>query len=142
MATSDPATRRDLSQRLVEWLRAMVYDQSLVNEELIESRFKQATDPTTLATIRAIYSKQAIGAMTDFRRENPTPTLSHLSSIEAPALITWGRDDRVNPIDTGLIPMRIIPNGEFHVFPNCGHWVMIECKEAFESLVLSFLKRP
>ena len=128
-------------ERLVEWLRSMVYDQSLVTEELIESRFKQATDPSTLATIRAMYTKEAIGAITEFRREHPAETLAHLSAIEAPTLVTWGRDDRVNPIDTGLVPIRVIPNGEFHVFPNCGHWVMIECKEAFESLVLSFLRR-
>jgi hypothetical protein len=27
------------------------------------------------------------------------------------------------------------------VFPNCGHWAMIEAKDAFESLVLAFLSR-
>ncbi|MGI9288959.1 MAG: hypothetical protein ACR2P1_26530 [Pseudomonadales bacterium] len=53
----------------------------------------------------------------------------------------WGRDDRASPLETGLIPMRIIPNCEFHVFPNCGHWAMIECKQQFESLVSSFLTR-
>jgi len=27
------------------------------------------------------------------------------------------------------------------VFPNCGHWVMIEQKQAFEATALSFLQR-
>jgi len=27
------------------------------------------------------------------------------------------------------------------VFPNCGHWTMIEAKAAFESAVLAFLLR-
>lgn len=41
-----------------------------------------------------------------------------------------------------LIPMRTIANAELHVFPpNCGHWVMIEAKQAFESTVMSFLQR-
>jgi pimeloyl-ACP methyl ester carboxylesterase len=40
-----------------------------------------------------------------------------------------------------LLPMRTIPNAELHVFPNCGHWAMIEAKDAFESTVLSFLLR-
>jgi 2-hydroxy-6-oxonona-2,4-dienedioate hydrolase len=31
---------------------------------------------------------------------------------------------------------------ELHVFPDCGHWVMIEQREAWESVVLSFLTRP
>lgn len=56
-------------------------------------------------------------------------------------LITWGRDDRVSPLDMALIPMRTAPNAELHVFPNCGHWTMIEAKEAFESTVLAFLLR-
>jgi pimeloyl-ACP methyl ester carboxylesterase len=40
-----------------------------------------------------------------------------------------------------LIPMRTIPNAELHVFPNCGHWAMIEAKAAFEAVVLAFLLR-
>ena len=30
---------------------------------------------------------------------------------------------------------------EVHIFPNCGHWAMIERKDEFESVVLSFLLR-
>jgi 2-hydroxy-6-oxonona-2,4-dienedioate hydrolase len=128
-------------ERLVDWLHSMVYDPALVTDELIEGRFKQATDPKTLATTQAIYAKQALGAIAEARRTNPTASLAHLATLEAPTLLAWGRDDRVTPLDMGLMPMRIVPNCELHVFPNCGHWVMIECKEAFESLVLSFLKR-
>jgi pimeloyl-ACP methyl ester carboxylesterase len=40
-----------------------------------------------------------------------------------------------------LVPMRTIPNAELHVFPNCGHWAMIEAKPAFEATVLAFLRR-
>jgi pimeloyl-ACP methyl ester carboxylesterase len=61
--------------------------------------------------------------------------------VAAPTLLTWGRDDRVSPLDMALIPMRTIPNAELHVFPNCGHWAMIEAKDAFESTVLGFLTR-
>ena len=42
--TEDP-TR----QRLVDWLKSMVYDQSLVTEELVEERWQLATDAETLA---------------------------------------------------------------------------------------------
>jgi pimeloyl-ACP methyl ester carboxylesterase len=59
----------------------------------------------------------------------------------APTLMTWARDDRVSPLDMARIPMRTIPNAELHIFPNSGHWAMIEAKEAFESTVLAFLSR-
>ncbi|CAA0092373.1 4,5:9,10-diseco-3-hydroxy-5,9,17-trioxoandrosta-1 (10),2-diene-4-oate hydrolase [BD1-7 clade bacterium] len=133
--TEDP-TR----ERVEVWLRSMVYDQSLVTDALIDSRFKQATEPKTLATTRELYSRESIQRITAFRQgEHATKTIEHLPSIIAPTLITWGRDDRVSPMDIALIPMRLIPNCELHVFSNCGHWAMIECKEQFESLVHGFL---
>ena len=64
-----------------------------------------------------------------------------LHKIKARTLITWGRDDRVSPVDMALMPMRTIPDVEVHVFPNCGHWVMIEQKAAWEATVLAFLTR-
>lgn len=129
-------------ERMTSWLRSMVFDQSLVTEELIESRYRQAMEPATLATTRELYSRAAIGAIAEMTR-GPTAHLriAHLSSIQAPTLITWGRDDRVTPLDTALVPMRLIPNAELHVFPNCGHWNMIERKTEFESVVKAFLLR-
>ncbi len=58
-----------------------------------------------------------------------------------PTLVTWGRDDRVSPVDMSLIAMRTLPHGEVHIFPNCGHWVMIEQKQAWEATVSAFLAR-
>lgn len=122
------------------WLQSMVYDQSIVTDELIESRFIQATEAKTLATTKELYSQKSIQAIVEFRQgEHATKTIEHLSSIKAPSLITWGRDDRVSPMDICLIPMRLIPNAEVHIFPKCGHWAMIECKEQFETLVMGFL---
>jgi pimeloyl-ACP methyl ester carboxylesterase len=119
-----------------------VFDKSLVTEEMIETRFAQALEPTTLATSRKLYSRASIDATAAFfRGDMATVRIAHLSSIKAPTLITWGRDDRVSPVDIALLPMRLIPNAELHVFPNCGHWAMIERKAEFESLVLAFLQR-
>lgn len=135
------AFAEDPSRERVEvWLRSMVYDQSIVTDELIDSRFAQATEPKTLATTRELYSRESIQRIADFR-QGPlaTKSIEHLASITAPTLITWGRDDRVSPMDIALIPMRLIPNCELHVFPKCGHWAMIECKDQFESLVHAFL---
>jgi len=135
-------TEEPRRQRLVDWLNSMVYDQSLVTDELIEERWQLATDPETLASARRMYGKVAFAQMMAAMRNADVPlpwALMH--KVQAPTLLTWGRDDRVSPLDMALIPMRTIPNAELHVFPNCGHWAMIEAKEAFESTVLSFLTR-
>lgn len=128
-------------ERLEAWLRSMVHDQSLITPELVDARWEQAMEPNTLAATRQIYSRQGIGQITAMREQYPTRAIEHLASIQAPTLLTWGRDDRVTPLDAALLPMRLIPLCELHTFPRCGHWAMIECKQAFETLVMSFLCR-
>ncbi len=135
--TEDP-TR----QRLVDWLKCMVYDQAVVTDELIEERWSLATDPEALQAARRMYGKAAFAKMTAAmaKSDRPLPWAT-MHKVPAPTLLTWGRDDRVSPLDMAIIPMRTIPNAELHVFPNCGHWAMIEAKQAFESTVLGFLQR-
>ncbi len=77
--------------------------------------------------------------MRKFAAAAATDQVAMLAKIEAPTLITFGRDDRVTPLDSVLVPMRIVRHCEVHIFPNCGHWAMIERKDEFESVVLSFL---
>ncbi|QDQ91338.1 alpha/beta fold hydrolase [Rhodococcus sp. WB9] len=138
MEFTDDPTR----ERLVAWLHSMVFDPAMVTEELIEERWTQATDPETLASARKMYSKAAFEAGAKAALESDaTPYWAQLHKVKAPTLLTWGRDDRVSPLDMAIIPMRSIPRAELHVFPNCGHWAMIEQKTAFESAVLAFLLR-
>ena len=135
--TEDP-TR----QSLAAWLNSMVYDQSLVTDELIEERWQLATDAETLASARRMYGKGAFAAMMSAMKASQAPMpWAPMHRVTAPTLLTWGRDDRVSPLDMALIPMRSIPNAELHVFPNCGHWAMIEAKDSFQSTVLAFLTR-
>lgn len=127
---------------LIRWLHSMVYDPAVITDEIIEERWKTATDPEALASARRLYSKDAYDAMIAAMQASKRPQpWAMLHRVAAPTLITWGRDDRVSPVDMALVPMRTMPNAEFHVFGNCGHWTMIEAKDAFESVVLDFLRR-
>lgn len=129
-------------ESLVRWLESMVYDPAVVTEELIEERWALATDAETLASARRMYGKKAYGAMMQMMAASKAPMpWAMLHRVQCPTLVTWGRDDRVSPLDMALIPMRTIPNAEVHVFPNCGHWAMIEAKDAFTRVVLEFLTR-
>jgi len=135
-------TEEPSRERLVRWLHSMVYDPATVTDELIDERWKHATDPQTLAGARRMYSREAFTQMMKALESSKGPQpWAAMHRVKAPTLITWGLDDRVSPLDMALIPMRTIPNAELHVFPNCGHWTMIEAKEAFESAVLAFLLR-
>ena len=127
-------------ERLIAWMESMVYDTRILTEEFVEMRWQAATDPAALAEIRKMFNARVLSAMRQ-SRAIAAEQVGVLSKIEAPTLITWGRDDRVTPLDSVLIPMRLIKRCEVHVFPDCGHWAMIERKDEFESVVLSFLLR-
>ncbi|MBS0377974.1 MAG: alpha/beta fold hydrolase [Proteobacteria bacterium] len=127
---------------IAAWLRSMVFDPGLVTDGLIDERFAAAMEPVTMATSRRIYTREALGGIAAMRRgPNATEDFAYLPKILAPTLLAVGRDDRVNPLDCALLPMRLIPRCELHVFPNCGHWAMIERREEFQSVALEFLSR-
>jgi 4,5:9,10-diseco-3-hydroxy-5,9,17-trioxoandrosta-1(10),2-diene-4-oate hydrolase len=66
---------------------------------------------------------------------------ARLKAIKARTLITWGRDDRMLPVEGALMGFRQLPNAELHIFSKCGHWAQVERKDEFERLVIEFLTR-
>lgn len=128
-------------ERLVRWLRSMVYDPATVTDELIEDRWQRAGNSDSLGSLRRMYGSAAMAAARATGEADTAPYWAELHRIQAPTLLTWGRDDRVSTPDMAWLPLRTIPDAQLHVFPECGHWVMSEQKEAFESVVLSFLLR-
>lgn len=127
-------------ERLHQWMRSMVFDPAVLTDDFVETRWAAASDPEALAAIRTMYSREMLEVLRPLMLGNPE-TLGMLGRIAAPTLLTWGRDDRVTPLDGAIAPLRLIPRCELHVFPDCGHWAMIERKAEFESVVLSFLLR-
>ncbi len=129
-------------EKLVRWLNCMVYDPAVVTEERIEERWETAKDPASHKTLSAMYGSEA--AATQQRAldtSDAPPYWSMMRKVQCPTLFTWGLDDRQCPPDMPLVPLRLVQNAELHVFPNCGHWVMVEAKEAFERIALEFLLR-
>ncbi|MBP2368899.1 alpha/beta fold hydrolase [Pseudonocardia parietis] len=126
--------------RLMAWMESMVHDTAILTEEFVELRWQAASDPAALADVRKLFNAGSLAAMRD-RNAGAADAVGLLTKIQAPTLITFGRDDRVTPLDSALLPMRLIPKCELHVFHDCGHWAMIERKDEFESTVLSYLLR-
>jgi 2-hydroxy-6-oxonona-2,4-dienedioate hydrolase len=128
--------------RLVEWMESMVFDRAILTDELIDRRLAQATRPEIAAEARKMYSRAGLPLIRQSRNGiGASTSIEHFAHIAAPTLLLWGRDDRVSPLDMALVPMRLIPKCELHVFYDCGHWVMIERRAEFDSAVLAFLAR-
>jgi pimeloyl-ACP methyl ester carboxylesterase len=67
-------------------------------------------------------------------------TLPHLlGGVRIPALIVWGRQDRIVPLECGERYTRLLPNARLEILENCGHLADLERPEALARLVTEFL---
>ncbi|WP_194829826.1 alpha/beta fold hydrolase [Nocardia sp. XZ_19_231] len=124
-------------ERLVEWLKVMVYDQSLLTEELIEERLHNTLADGALDRARAVFGSLVNPAL----QQSYTPLWTRAGSFITPTLMLWGRDDRMLPYDQAHVANRMVPEIELHTFARCGHWVQVERKVEFERIATEFLTR-
>lgn len=54
-------------------------------------------------------------------------------------LVTWGREDRILPLESAFHGVRRTPQADLHILSDCGHWAQVERKKDFEALVISRL---
>ncbi|WP_040773364.1 4,5:9,10-diseco-3-hydroxy-5,9,17-trioxoandrosta-1(10),2-diene-4-oate hydrolase [Nocardia pneumoniae] len=118
---------------LEAFLRIMVFDQSLITDELIDERFASASTPEALAATRAMGKSFASA---DFEKGM---LWRDAYKLRQPVLLIWGREDRVNPLDGALLATKLIPRAQLHVFGGCGHWAQLEKFHEFNRLAIDFL---
>jgi pimeloyl-ACP methyl ester carboxylesterase len=119
-------------EQLEAFIRIMVFDQDLITDELIEERYRAAIDPDQLDGARRVQQ-----SMDNLPEDDQL--WRYLHKIRHPILMTWGRDDRVLPLDAAIFPMRRFPDARLHVFPRCGHWAQVEHRAEFDQLTIGFL---
>jgi 4,5:9,10-diseco-3-hydroxy-5,9,17-trioxoandrosta-1(10),2-diene-4-oate hydrolase len=121
-------------EKLRAFISTMVKDQSLVTDELVEERFASATAPG---------AQEAMASMGASFMDPETYEEGFLwreaYKLRHPTLLTWGREDRVNPLDGALAALKLIPKASLHVFPNCGHWAQIEAADEFFMVASGYL---
>lgn len=119
-------------EKLVAFLRTMVFDQSLITDELIDERYAVASSPETLAAM-AVMGRMIMSAPEEGM------LWSEAHRLRQRVLLVWGREDRVIPMDGALVALKQIRRAQLHVFGGCGHWAQLERFDEFNRLVLDFL---
>lgn len=119
MAAAKPS-REDMAQ----FVRLMVYDETLATNELIDERYE--------SSLRA-------------HPELPIPPnfgdlTPDLARVAAPTLLVWGREDQTVPLTWATKILQGIPDAELRVLPNCRHWVQYERAPEFNHIVREFLR--
>ncbi len=120
--------------KLAEFLRTLVFDQSMITDELVDERFAYAADPETLRAMAAMGA-----SFTDPAAFEESMLWREAYRLRQRVLLVWGREDRVNPLDGAFAALKLIPRAELHVFGRCGHWAMLEKFEEFNRLTAEFL---
>jgi 4,5:9,10-diseco-3-hydroxy-5,9,17-trioxoandrosta-1(10),2-diene-4-oate hydrolase len=123
-------------EALRAFISTMVVDQSLVTDELVDERLADATKP---GAREAMASMGASFWNPDTSEDGMIWREAH--RIRQHTLLTWGREDRVNPLDGALAALKLIPKASLHVFPNCGHWAQVEAADEFREVATAFLAR-
>jgi 4,5:9,10-diseco-3-hydroxy-5,9,17-trioxoandrosta-1(10),2-diene-4-oate hydrolase len=118
------------------FISTMVVNQDLVTDELVAERLADATAPG------AQEAMQSMG-MSFWNPDSYEDGLiwRDAHKLTRPTLLTWGREDRVNPLDGAFVALKMIPRASLHVFPNCGHWAQIEAAEEFRQICTAYLAR-
>ena len=116
------------------FISTMVVNQDLVTDELVEERFADATAPGAQEAMREL-------GMSFWNPETAEDGMlwREAHRLRRHTLLTWGREDRVNPIDGAFAALKLIPKAQLHVFANCGHWAQIEAAEEFAEVTSVFL---
>jgi pimeloyl-ACP methyl ester carboxylesterase len=68
-----------------------------------------------------------------------SPTLPHLlGGVAAPALIVWGRDDRIVPLECGERYAKALPRARLEIVEGAGHFVDLEKPDELAKLIVDF----
>ena len=116
------------NERPDERLALAFHDPSLLSEELAEQVERAMERPgTRAAALAAARGQRFEDVQTRYR------------GIEKPVLLIWGRDDVVTPLEYGERLLRDLPDARLEVYPQCGHFPMIEAGTASGRDLIHFL---
>lgn len=120
-------------------LQQNVYDVNAIPEEWIDLRYPIFALPGRKEPLiqMARSNLNLFGVKESVYR----PIVESLPTIVAPALIIWGKQDRILPVDHAHIAAKRMPNAlQPRLFDRCGHYPHLEYPMQFNQAVLEFLK--
>jgi 4,5:9,10-diseco-3-hydroxy-5,9,17-trioxoandrosta-1(10),2-diene-4-oate hydrolase len=119
-------------ERMRQFVNYLVYEPASVSDEIIKERLARAADADT-AEFMPLRAGPNMPPIEELWRER-------LDRVSNETLIIWGREDRMNPMDQGMMLMRQIPKARLLVMPQCGHWSQWEKADEFNRAVAAFLE--
>lgn len=110
-------------------MRLAFYDEKHITKELVEHVTSGLNRPGTVAAALAAVRGQRFEALEHAYR-----------TVQQPTLILWGREDQVSALEHGRRLARELPNAKLVIYPECGHFPMIEARDASNRDLAAFLE--
>lgn len=120
--------------KMKQIIDVMAYNPSIVPDSVLHERYEAATSPEAVEYVTRLFD-----AFGERGTALPEELWRDVHRIAHPTLLTWGRDDRVLPLDSAFFLLKYMPDARLHVFPRCGHWAQLEHRDEFNRLVITFL---
>jgi len=105
------------------------FDPSRLPERLMEDVERSLDRPGTRAA-----------ALAAVRGQRYAEVEARYRDVKQPALLLWGREDRVATLRVGERLVRDLPDAQLVVYPRCGHFPMMEAQAASTHDLLRFLR--
>src|SRR5262249_2273441 len=121
-------------EKLAAFLRTLVFNAQLITDGLIEERYAVASTPAAMAAMASLGM-----SFYDPATAEDGMLWREVHRLRNEVLLIWGREDRVNPLDGALVPLKQIRKAQLHVFSGCGHWAQLEKFQQFNRLGIDFL---
>ncbi len=129
---SEAPTRENVRERL-EWL---MWDKSIVSDELVETRYTTFMLPDSRAAMGQLVAQQA---GPDNRRYLLTE--EQLAQVRIPTKIIWSDHNPTTPWTVAKRVSEIMPNASFELVEGAGHWPQYEQAAVVNRILIDFLKR-
>jgi 4,5:9,10-diseco-3-hydroxy-5,9,17-trioxoandrosta-1(10),2-diene-4-oate hydrolase len=120
------------------FLKMLVYDPAIMTDELVELNYEMAALPGAQQSFLKIL--RANNNLLGQKKSMYGPNVCGLPSITHAVLVIWGRQDKVLPVMHADVAAKGLPNVRVSLLDNCGHVPMLEHTQAFNELLLEFLR--
>lgn len=110
-------------------MEEIFYDAALVTPSWVESVRRVLT--TRVSALRVLHVA---------RSAKRGSLEARLGEIAVPALLVWGKDDRITPPEVAERFRALLPDAELTFIANCGHAPMLEQPAIFNALVEDWLR--
>jgi len=114
-------------------LEFIVYDKRSITDEVARQAFERRLKNGDGYTIQRVVAGLVAGNQY---------LDSKISSIKAPTLVLWGREDMLTPLSLAERFQKAIPGAKLTVFEQCGHIPQVEKPQEFNKTLLEFLAQP